>query len=70
MNINNIKKLIEDNKGKIVEVKLNVGRNKFEYFTGQIKETYPYLFTIKKENELKSFSYSDILTKTLIMKFN
>jgi len=70
MTINKIKELVEKNKGKNVEVKLNIGRNKYEYFNGVIKETYPFLFTIEKENELKSFSYSDVLTKTLIMKFN
>ena len=69
MTINKIKELVEKNKGKNVEVKLNIGRNKYEYFNGVIKETYPFLFTIKKENELKSFSYSDVLKKTLIMKF-
>lgn len=69
MNIEKIKKQIEENIGKTVEVKLNIGRNKYEYFIGEISEIYPFLFIIKKENELKSFSYSDVLTKTLVMKF-
>lgn len=69
MNIKSIKQKIEENKGKEVEVKLNIGRNKYEYFTGKIKEIYPFLFTIEKDNEIKSFSYSDVLTKTLVMKF-
>lgn len=69
MNINKIKQEIEEHKGKKVKVKLNIGRNKYEYFVGVINESYPFLFTIKKDSELKSFSYSDVLTKTLVIQF-
>lgn len=65
MNINNIKKEMEKNLGKKVKCKLNVGRNKYEKFEGVIDATYPFLFTIVHKNETKSFSYSDLLTKTL-----
>ncbi len=68
MNILKIKEQTENIKGKQVEVKINIGRNKYEYFKGEISETYPYLFIIRREKEIKSFSYSDILTKTLIVK--
>lgn len=69
MNINIIKKEIESNVGKKVIGKLNIGRNKYENFEGIINASYPFLFTIELDNEIKSFSYSDLLTKTLELKY-
>ncbi len=65
-----IKQNIENLMGKKIVAKINVGRNKFEYIEGIILNTYPFLFTIKTENEIKSFSYSDILTKNIVVKVN
>ena len=39
-----------------------------EYIEGIINGIYPFLFTIKTKNETKSFSYSDILTKNIVLK--
>lgn len=68
MNIEKVKVKIEDLTGKKVSAKVNIGRNKFEIFEGIIISTYPFLFTIKVNNETKSFSYADILTKNIIIK--
>lgn len=68
MNIKIIKNEIEKNVGKKVIGKINMGRNKFENFEGIINASYPFLFTIESENEIKSFSYSDVLTKTIELK--
>lgn len=68
MNIIDIKEKVKDNIGKKVKLKVNVGRNKFEEIEGVINEIYPFLFTIKTNAEVKSFTYADILTKTLTIK--
>lgn len=60
----NIKKIV----GKKVEAKVNLGRNKYEILEGIIDSAYPFLFIIKLKNEIKSFSYADILTKDIIIK--
>ncbi len=68
MKLEKIKKEINDMIGKKVLAKVNVGRNKHEYIEGVLLNAYPYLFTIKTDNEIKSFSYSDILIKNIILK--
>lgn len=69
MNINIIREEIKKNIGKEVVCRLNIGRNKYENFEGIVNATYPFLFTITHKNETKSFSYSDLLTKTLELQF-
>ena len=44
--------------GKEVIIKCSLGRNKYEKYTAKIKES-------KIKNEIKSFSYSDVITKTI-----
>ena len=56
--------------GKKVLAKIDVGRNKYEYIEGILLNAYPFLFTIKTDNEIKSFSYSDVLIKNIILKVN
>lgn len=68
MNINIIKDEVEKYLGKNVILKQNIGRNKYETHKGVIDKIYPYLFTLKTENEIKSFSYADLLIKTIIIK--
>ena len=68
MNIEHIKKNINNMKGTKVFAKVNIGRNKYEEFEGIIFGVYPSLFTIKVNNEIKSFSYADLLTKNIILR--
>ena len=70
MNIEKIRREVTDMIGKKVLAKVDIGRNKYEYIEGIILEAYPYLFTIKTNNEVKSFSYSDVLTKNIIFKID
>ena len=70
MTIEKIKKDIDELLGRKVLAKVDIGRNKYEYIEGVVLNTYPFLFTIKTENEVKSFSYSDVLTKNIILKIN
>ena len=68
MTIQKIRNDVYNMKNKKVLAKIDIGRNKYEYIEGVIDGIYPYLFTIKTKNETKSFSYSDILTKSIILK--
>lgn len=71
MNINKIKNSIKDLVGFKLKIKVYKGRNKYEYFDGFIDKIYDNIFTIKTLNSIKSFSYSDVVTKVVVItKFN
>ena len=65
--INKIKEDITSKKGKVLKFRHNGARNQIEEFKGVIIETYNYVFTIKtiEKEEIKSFTYSDILIDNL-----
>ena len=64
--IEKIKEDLNNHIGNNVRIKYNLGRNKFEEYEVTIKELYKHVFIVKlKNDELKSFSYSDIITKTI-----
>ena len=65
MTIYEIKSKIVDNIGKEVYIKYNLGRNKYEDYKATIKEMYNCVFIVESEYGIKSFSYSDIMTKTV-----
>ena len=67
MNISLIKEELERNIGKEVVIRYNLGRNKIEKYHARIKELYNYIFIveIEKNSELKSFTYSDVITSTI-----
>ena len=73
MTINQIREDIESNIGREVNVILNVGRNRKEYFKAEIEAAYPFIFIMRvldsKDGEVKSFSYSDVLTSLIQIKF-
>lgn len=71
MNINLVKKELENNLGKGVTIKYNLGRNKIEKYNAKIKEIYNYIFIVELEEsmELKSFMYSDIITNTIKLEY-
>lgn len=61
---------LNDYLGKDVTIKCSLGRNKYERYNAKIKELYKNVFLVeiqesKIKNEIKSFSYSDIITKTI-----
>lgn len=68
MNTDKVKNTINSFIGKNVKVKVNVGRNKYEYYEGVITNVYPYLFTISTNGIVKSVTYTDILTKDVQLK--
>lgn len=56
--------------GKDVIIKCSLGRNKYEKYNAKIKELYKNVFLVeikksKIKNEIKTFSYSDVITKTI-----
>jgi uncharacterized protein Veg len=65
MTIYEIKKKLGNNIGKEVLIKYNLGRNKYEDYKAVIKELYDYVFIVDGEFGVKSFSYRDIMTKTI-----
>lgn len=71
MNINIIKNKLKEFINQKLKIKVFIGRNKCEYYEGLIDKMYDNIFTIKTETGIKSFSYSDIATKTIVIsKFN
>lgn len=66
MNIKLIKEELNNHIGDDVTIRYNLGRNKYESYNAKIKELYNYIFLVETINkEIKSFSYSDIITKTI-----
>lgn len=55
-------------RGKDVFVKVNVGRNKYEYYEGRIENVYNNIFTVRVFELIKSFTFSDVLTKDVQLK--
>ena len=64
MTIEKIKKELNNHLGQNVKIKYNLGRNKFEEYDVTIKELYNI-----NNNQLKAFSYSDIITKTIRINY-
>ena len=61
-----IKEDILNNKGKLHIFRFNGLRNQIEEFEGLITEIYDRIFIIKtNNNEIKSFSYNDVLIGNL-----
>ena len=73
MKLDEIKTKLNNYVGKSVLIKYNLGRNKYEEYEAKIKELYNNVFLVELENninkEIKSFSYNDIITKTIKINF-
>ena len=69
--INKIKEKIKCNKDNNVKLIYNGSRNRREEYNGVIKEVYNNVFIVKLDtDEIKCFSYSDILTNTVEIFFD
>ena len=69
--INKIKENVKNNLGKEVKILYNGSRNKKEEYFGTIKEVYNNIFIVKlNTDEIKSFSYFDVLTNTVEIFFD
>lgn len=69
MTIEKVKQQLTDHIGDSAVIKCNLGRNKFEKYDVIIKELYSHIFLVEVESKtqkfIKSFSYSDVITKTI-----
>ena len=65
--IEKIRKKIINLKGKIITLEVDVGRNKTEKYIGFIDNVYTNIWTFKTSSDVKSFSYKDILIKSVII---
>ena len=68
MTLQEIKNKVSENIGNDVVIRYNLGRNKVEKYNVKIKETYKNVFIVEnndKRSEIKSFSYTDVMTKTI-----
>lgn len=66
--IEKIKENMGNHIGEEVKIIFNGGRNRIEEFQAVITEMYQFIFVVKLQNEInevKSFTYSDILTQTI-----
>ena len=73
MKLDEVKMKLNEYIGKNVVIKYNLGRNKFEEYEVKIKELYNNVFLVELDNhinkEIKSFSYTDIITKTIKINY-
>ena len=67
MNINKIRLKLKELLYEKLKIKVYIGRNKYEYYEGIIDKLYDNIFTLKTNKGIKSFSYSDIATKTIVL---
>ena len=65
MTVKSIKKDLLDHLGDIVKIKYSLGRNKYEEYEAIVKELYDYVFLLENDYGTKSFSYIDVITKTI-----
>lgn len=66
--IEKIKEKMEEHIGEEVKIVFNSGRNRIEEFNAVIMQVYNFIFVVQLKNdvnEVKSFTYSDILTQTI-----
>ena len=72
MTIHAIREELNEHVGDKAIIKYNLGRNKYEKYHVVIKELYNYIFLVELSNsykEIKSFSYADIINKTIKIDF-
>lgn len=66
MTIDKVKEELNNHLGDKITIKYNLGRNKYEKYDVIVKELYNHIFLVELSNtNIKSFSYSDIITKTI-----
>lgn len=69
MNTDLVKKKLNEHLGKEAIIQYSLGRNKYETYDVIIKELYNKVFIVENHTNRLSFSYSDIITKTIKINF-
>ena len=67
MNIDKIKLKVKELLNEKLNIKVYIGRNKYEYYEGTIDKIYNNIFTIETNKGIKSFSYADVATKIVVL---
>lgn len=67
MNIDKIKLKVRELLNEKLNIKVYIGRNKYEYYEGTIDKIYNNIFTIETNKGIKSFSYADVATKIVVL---
>ena len=70
-NLNDVKRKVNSLLGYKVAVKVNLGRNKYERFLGQVTAVYPSLFRISPLGDYKgktTYSFQEMLCGTVFLK--
>ena len=67
MNIDKVREEVKLKEGEVLHFKFKGSRNQIVEFDGKIVGTYPAIFVVRtlKDNNIKSFSYSDLVTSSL-----
>ena len=67
MLLSKIREDLEKHIGHDATIKYNLGRNKYECYEVKIDKTYEHVFLVrlKDRDEVKSFTYKDIMIKML-----
>ncbi|MBQ4268451.1 MAG: Veg family protein [Clostridia bacterium] len=70
--ISDVKRMINAYAQQHVALKVNLGRNRTQQFSGVLSGVYPMLFTIQPDDKdflgKKTFSYGDVLCGTVKIK--
>ena len=69
MNTTILKSELTKNIGRNVEIKVYGMRNKVNTFNGKLHKIYPNIFTIIENNIEKSFTYADVITGEVKIKY-
>ena len=67
LNIDLIKKEVSKYINDRIKIKVYLGRNKYEYYEGIIVKFHSNLFVVDTNKGVKTFSYSDIASKQVII---
>ena len=69
MNLNIVKDQISQNLNKKVRVSVYGLRNRVDRFEGTLYKVYPNIFTVLIRGEEKSFTYRDVITGEVKIKY-
>ena len=69
MNPHVIRENLSIHKGERVQIKIYGMRNKNDSFIGVLKDIYPQIFTVEVGNMIRTFSYSEIINKEVVISF-
>ena len=71
MQLEKIKKNLQELQGKKIFIEYNLGRNKYESYRVKIKELYSNIFLVELNDHslVKSFSYNDVITKIIKIEY-